>query len=82
MKLLLQAFFIIWLFARGLCDCTTDPFCTSCVGDGSPCAQCTDNADEAARFQILQPEGTCYANDSTNYQQGVYSGSMYSKFSS
>lgn len=57
-------------------DCLNDPFCTDCSNTTS-CSMCTDNSVEALRFKILQPNGTCFATNTTNTTQYIADPNVY-----
>lgn len=84
MKSLLFSIPLFFLFFRVSlsADCTQDPYCTSCAGSTSACSACTYNTTEGDLFGILQPDGTCYAKDPTNWQTGVYGSDIYSNMNS
>ena len=73
----------ITLFFKAVADCTNDKFCTDCSSNGT-CSLCTDNLEEASRFRILQPNGTCFAYgpmDSDHLWQSVGTVNMSSTIS-
>ncbi len=80
-KNLLLAIMIFSIFAElSYPDCTQDIFCTNCPGIGKSCALCTDNTIEAQLFEILQPNGTCYAGNKTNGQEYINGGNITSEY--